>query len=77
MFLWHSVYSVATDGEAVYLQQVFLGCSVFESVSFQSRVGVDDFVFVLFVRRRQECVRVALGKCGAGTLCRVGGLTVV
>lgn len=51
-----SVYSVAADGEAIYLQQVFLGWSVCESASFQSRVSVDDFVIVLLVRSRQECV---------------------
>lgn len=51
-----SVYSVATDGEAIYLQQVFLWWSVCKSASFQSRVSVDDFVIVLLVRSRQECV---------------------
>lgn len=55
-FVWHSVYSVATDGEAVYFQQIFLGRSVFESVSFQSCVGIDDFVIVLLIWCSQECV---------------------
>lgn len=52
---WRSVYSVATNGEAVYFQQIFLGRSVFKAVPFQSRIGIDYFVIVL-VWRGQECV---------------------
>lgn len=55
LLIWLSVYPVATDGEAVYLQQILLLCSVFKS-SFQSSVNVDDFVIVLLIRCSQECV---------------------
>lgn len=71
------VYSVATDGEPVYFQQIFLGRSVFESVPFQSGVGVDDFVLVPLVRRGQERVRVAHGECRGGALIHVGGWRTV
>lgn len=74
--LRHSVYPVAADGEAVYLQQVFLRPPVLRSVAVQPRVGVDHFVVVL-VRRGQEGVRLALGDGGGGGLCQVGGLRLL
>lgn len=72
---WRSVYSVATNGEAVYFQQIFLGRSVFKSIPFQSRIGIDYFVIVS-VWRGQECVWVALRECGGGALCHVGNLRI-
>lgn len=74
--IWHSVYPVATDGEAVDFQQIFLRPSVFQAVSFESRVDVDYFVIIL-VRRGQECVRFALREGGGGALRHVGSLRIV
>lgn len=51
--IWHSVYSVATDGEAVYFQQIFLRPSVLQSISFKSCIDIDNFVIILIWRGQE------------------------
>lgn len=66
-----SVYAVATYGEAVDLQQVFLW-RFGSHVAVQARVRVDDLVVVVFVRRCEELVRIAIGDGGSGAVGHAG-----